>query len=92
MNRGCRLYVKNLDFKATRREILDFFQSHGWVVEDVFVPRRPGKDRNEGYCFVEFMNPEETSTALRVLQGTPGPGGRELMMSHAAPRAPKPNK
>ena len=90
MNRGSRLYVKNLDFLATRREVIDFFQSQGWAVADVFIPRDPGVERNKGYCFVEFLNPGEAAEALRVLQGTPGPAGRELMMSHAAPRAPKP--
>lgn len=92
MMRSSRLFIKNLDFLATRADVVECFQSQGWKVADVFIPRKPGRDRNEGYCFVEFVNPGEADAALRVLQGTPGPGGRELMMSHAAPRAPKPNK
>ncbi len=62
------IYVGNLDYDATEREILDMFEKAGPVVE-VTVPRDYLTGRNRGYAFVRMGDSATSRKALTRLNG-----------------------
>lgn len=60
-----RLYVSNLSYSTTDRDLMDLFKGHGNVKEArVMTERDSGKSR--GFAFVEMATPAEAEKAIAV--------------------------
>ena len=79
-----KLFVGNLDFKVTEKDLQDAFAAHGTVVEaSVVADRTTGRPR--GFAFVTMSSPEEAQKAIDALNGKEM-GGRALNVNIARPR------
>ena len=65
---GNRLFLRNLPFAATERDIREHFQEFGNIVE-CHVPA-DDQDRSKGFGFVTFAKTEHAQTAMASLDGT----------------------
>ncbi|XP_044471975.1 serine/arginine-rich splicing factor RSZ22-like [Mangifera indica] len=61
-----RVYVGNLDSRATERDLEDEFRVFG-VIRSVWVARRP-----PGYAFIDFDDYRDAQDAIRELDGKNG--------------------
>jgi len=61
-----KLYVGNLDYSVTSKELVDLFSQFGGVVEVMVVPDKTRKDMSKGYGFVTFASDEEAGRALSL--------------------------
>ncbi|KAG6545286.1 hypothetical protein Mapa_013246 [Marchantia paleacea] len=61
-----RVYVGNLDPRATERELEDEFRVYG-VLRSVWVARKP-----PGFAFIEFEDRRDADDAIRALNGKNG--------------------
>lgn len=78
------IYVGNLSFSCTERELQDLFAQHGQVQRaSVVMDRETGRSR--GFGFVEMPNDAEGEAAIRALNGAQF-GGRALTVNAARPR------
>ncbi|XP_019163920.1 PREDICTED: serine/arginine-rich splicing factor RSZ21A [Ipomoea nil] len=68
-----RVYVGNVDPRATERELEDEFRIYG-VLRSVWVARRP-----PGYAFIEF---DDRRDALDAVRGLDGKNGWRVELSH----------
>ena len=70
-NQGKILFVKNLDFSTTEKQLKHFFESKDYHVEKVEIAKhkKEGKNVSSGFGFVEFKNEEIMLKALKNLQG-----------------------
>ncbi|KAJ8655828.1 hypothetical protein O0I10_008492 [Lichtheimia ornata] len=66
---GNSLFVGQLNKKATRQEISDFFSQAGTVVDVRMKKTMKNRENNPGYCHVEMSSPAEKEAALQ-LHGT----------------------
>lgn len=73
-----RLYVGNLSYNVTPRDIRQVFQQYG-VVTEVSLPLKNGN--LAGYGFVQYDNPDDAAYARRVLNGF-RLDGRSLRVEH----------
>ena len=78
-----RLFVGNLNFRATPEELRQLFAAHGTVDQVDIVKDYSGQPR--GFAFVEMPNPDDADKAIAALDGTQF-GGRILAVSEARPR------
>ena len=60
---GDRVYVGNLNPRATERDLHDFFDGFGRI-NKLWVARKP-----PGFAFVEFHNPAEAAAAIEQTNG-----------------------
>jgi RNA recognition motif-containing protein len=82
-----RLYVGNLAFAATDKDLTDLFSQVGTVVEArVMMDKFTGRPR--GFGFVTMSAAEEAEKAIALLDGKAF-GGRELKVSEARQREDK---
>lgn len=75
-----KIIVKNLPFEATRKDVLELFNSFG-SLKSVRVPKKFDKSAR-GFAFVEFSTAKEASTAMDQLQGV-HLLGRRLVLDYA---------
>jgi RNA recognition motif-containing protein len=78
-----RLYVGNLAFAATDKDLADHFSQAGTVLE-AKVMKDKFTGRSRGFGFVTMSNGEEAGKAISLLNGNDF-GGRELAVSEARP-------
>jgi len=79
-----KLFVGNLDFKVSEKDLQDAFAAHGVVVEaHVMVDKMSGRPR--GFAFVTMASPEEAQKAMSALNGA-DLQGRKLTVNEARPR------
>lgn len=84
-----RLFVGNLDWNVTDRELRDAFLPHGAVVKaEVVRDRVSGAGR--GYGFVEMASEDAARDALATLNGAEL-RGREMRVEIANPRPQRPD-
>jgi cold-inducible RNA-binding protein len=81
---SARLYVGNLSFKTTERELHDAFAAHGGVEKAELVIDRDTQ-RPKGFGFVEMMTPEDAAAAIEALNESEL-GGRNIKVELARPR------
>ncbi|MGK2966056.1 MAG: RNA recognition motif domain-containing protein [Tepidiformaceae bacterium] len=79
-----KIYVGNLSFRTSDRELEEVFATHG-AVESAQVVMDRGTGQSRGFGFVEMANQTEAENAIRALNGT-DLGGRMLNVSEAKPR------
>ncbi len=79
-----KIYVGNLSYDITEKELQDLFSQQGPVTEvKVIMDRDTGKAR--GFAFVTMATAEDTAKAIQALNGYEM-GGRALTVNEARPR------
>ena len=81
---GMRLYVGNLIYAATEKDIRQAFEEFGEVTAVHLVKDR-GTGEPRGIAFVEFADRESGEAAVEQMHGAKF-GGRALVVSEARPR------
>ena len=81
---NARVFVGGIPYSATEDELKAHFSAAGNVVS-VFLPIEKESGRKRGFGFVEFENPEEQTSAVKMFDGTDY-GGRRISVSPARPR------
>lgn len=79
-----RIYVGNLNFRATESEIRDLFEEYG-EVESVNLISDKESGRPRGFGFVEMADDDEADEAIEALDGLEHQG-RNLKVNEARPR------
>jgi RNA recognition motif-containing protein len=79
-----RLYVGNLSFDATAKDLREIFSPSG-VVEDSVIVTRPGGGRPRGFGFVTMADEAAGQEAIRQLDGQEL-AGRPLVVNVAKER------
>jgi RNA recognition motif-containing protein len=79
-----KIFVGNLDFKATEDSVRSLFEQYG-SVERVSLMTDRDTGRSRGFAFVEMTDPAEADRAINALNGT-NFGGRALNVNEARPK------
>ena len=66
---GCRLYVGNLLYTASREDVEGLFVAHGFNLAGISMSIDPFTQRNPSYAFVDFETPEDANRAMEVVNG-----------------------
>jgi cold-inducible RNA-binding protein len=82
-----KLYVGNLSYNATDRDLESLFAAHGAVTSATIVTDRD-TGRSKGFGFVEMSNDKEAQAAITGLNGK-DLDGRSLIVNEARPREQK---
>ena len=83
-----RLFVGNLSFNTTEKDLNDAFAAHGTVTEtNLMMDRMTGHPR--GFAFVTMSTPEEAQKAIQAMNGK-DIDGRALTVNVAKPREERP--
>lgn len=82
-----RIYVGNLNFRATEEDVRQLFEAYG-EVENVSLINDRETGRPRGFGFVE-MDDDGALDAIQALDGTDHQG-RSLRVNEARPREPRP--
>jgi len=79
-----KLYVGNLPYSVTERELRELFEQAGEVTDAaVIMDRETG--RSKGFGFVEMNTPEEATKAITQFNGH-SMNNRQIQVSEARPR------
>jgi len=79
-----KLYVGNLSYTVSNRDLEEMFAVHGAVESaNVITDRETG--RSKGFAFVEMANEQGARAAISALHGK-DVGGRSLTVNEARPR------
>lgn len=88
---GCRVYVGNLAFEVTWKELKDHFRQVGEVIRaDVMCEGNVEGGRSKGYGIVEYKTPEEAEQAIG-LTDTEIFGRKIFVREDRESRRPQPN-
>jgi RNA recognition motif-containing protein len=78
-----KIYVGNLSFQTSERDITDAFSGFG-PVESVSIITDRDTGRSKGFGFVQMSNQADADKAITALNGTEL-GGRNLTVNEARP-------
>ena len=78
-----KLYVGNLSFQTTERDLNELFAQHGTVTETNLIMDRE-TNRPRGFGFVTMSSAEEGNRAIEALHGK-NHDGRDLTVNEAKP-------
>ena len=81
------IFVGNLAFSTTDRDLRQLFELYG-VVDEIRVITDRETGRSKGFGFVEMHDGTAASTAIAKLQGQEI-AGRTLTVNEARPREPR---
>jgi RNA recognition motif-containing protein len=85
---SAKIFVGNLSFNTTEKDLQDMFAAHGTVVEtNLMMDRLSGRPR--GFGFVTMSTVQEAEAAIVALNGTTV-DGRALTVNAAKPREERP--
>ena len=76
-----RLYVGNIPFKMSEKELVDAFSECG-KVSGVFIVKDKETQRSKGYAFIEMENEALAKKAITEMEGKLV-GGRVIKVSEA---------
>ena len=79
-----KIFVGNLDFRATEDALRELFAEHG-PVDQVSIVKDGYSGQPRGFAFVEMANPADADKAIAALNGAQL-GGRTLNVNEARPR------
>jgi RNA recognition motif-containing protein len=82
-----KLYVGNLSFQITERDLRELFAQHGTVTDAVLMMDRE-TNRPRGFGFVTMSSSEEGQRAIDALNGQ-NHDGRDLTVNEARPMEPR---
>jgi RNA recognition motif-containing protein len=88
MDMGNRLYVGNLPFDATEKQIRSFVEGEGRKVTAVKIVTDRDTGRSRGFAFVDLESAEQAQQAISELNGKDF-GGRALVVNEAQDKGPK---
>jgi RNA recognition motif-containing protein len=88
MDMGNRLYVGNLPFDATEKQIRSFVEGEGRRVTAVKIVTDRDTGRSRGFAFVDLESAEQAQQAISELNGKDF-GGRALVVNEAQDKGPK---
>lgn len=80
-----KLYVGNLHYQTSEKEIKEYFESIGEVNNTKIIIDRD-TSKSKGFGFVEMSNHEDAKKAIEKLNGTEFMG-RNIIVSEAKPRS-----
>ena len=83
--RGMRLYVGNLPYETSERELRDIFCAHGHVIETQIIRDRQS-GRSKGFGFVELEDGTSAAAIIGALDNAEL-GGRRMRVSRANPKS-----
>lgn len=83
-----KLYVGNLNFSVTSRDLETMFSAHGTVSSAQLITDR-STGESKGFAFVEMANDNEAKAAINAFNGK-DLDGRNLIVNEARPREDKP--
>jgi RNA recognition motif-containing protein len=83
-----KLYVGNLSFSVTSRDLENMFAAHGTVSSSQLITDRH-TGQSKGFAFVEMASDSEATAAINALNGK-DVEGRNLIVNEARPREDKP--
>ncbi len=63
---GNKIYIGNLKYEATSKDLIDLFSTHGHVVEAMVIPDKNSPEKSKGFGFVTFSDATEASHALEL--------------------------
>lgn len=84
-----KVFVGNLDFRATEENVRSAFEAYG-TVERVSLMTDRETGRSRGFAFVEMSDAQEADRAIAGLNGTTL-GGRAINVNEARPKADRPH-
>jgi cold-inducible RNA-binding protein len=84
---GNRLYVGNLPFDATEKQIRSFVEGEGRTVTAVKIVTDRDTGRSRGFAFVDVENADQAQQAISELNGKDF-GGRALIVNEAQDKGP----
>lgn len=84
---GNRLYVGNLPFDATEKQIRSFVEAEGRVVTSIKIVADRDTGRSRGFAFVDLEDADQVQQAIADLNGKDF-GGRALVVNEAQDRGP----
>jgi len=61
-----KLYVGNLPYKTTSKDLIKLFVQFGEVLEAMVIPNKKQPGLSKGFGFVTFANKEEADKALEL--------------------------
>lgn len=82
-----KLYVGNLSFATSERDLQELFSQAG-AVESARIITDRDTGRSRGFGFVEFSDPTAAAAAIQKFNGYQT-DGRELTVNEAKPQAPR---
>lgn len=80
-NRGVEIYVGNLAYEITDRDLEEMFRPHGRILSARVIRDRVG-GRSKGYGFVRIEDLDEARRAIQALNGSEMKG-RRLVVNEA---------
>jgi len=80
---GEKIYVGNLPFKVSEKELKEMFASFGDITEAVIISDK-FSGRSKGFGFVTFATEDSAKKAVEEMNGK-DMEGRELKVSEARP-------
>jgi RNA recognition motif-containing protein len=84
---GNRLYVGNLPFEATEKQVRSFIEGEGRTVTSVKIVTDRDTGRSRGFAFVDLENADQAQKAVAELNGKDF-GGRALVVNEAQDKGP----
>ena len=84
---GNRLYVGNLPFDATEKQIRSLVEGEGRTVTAVKIVTDRDTGRSRGFAFVDVENADQAQQAISELNGKDF-GGRALIVNEAQDKGP----
>lgn len=85
---GSKVFVGNLEFKTTQREVEELFSQAG-SIREVFLPADRATGRPRGFAFVEFSDEAGARAAIQRFDGYEL-DGRNLRVNEAEAQRPRP--
>ena len=85
-----KIYVGNLPFSFTDKELSELFSAYGELSE-VSIIKDNQTGRSKGFGFVTFANEDAAQKAVSEMNGKEV-GGRELKVSEAKPMESRENR
>lgn len=81
-----RLYVGNLPYEATSKELISMFSQFGDIIETMMIPDKFVPGKSKGFGFVTFASNEEAQKALSL--HTTEYKGRKIIVQFAKEATP----
>jgi RNA recognition motif-containing protein len=86
-----RLYVGNLPYDATEKQIRQAFETEARKVVSIKIVTDKETGRSRGFAFVDLETPEQAKAAIEELNGK-DLGGRAMIVNEAEDRGPAQGK
>jgi RNA recognition motif-containing protein len=87
MDMGNRLYVGNLPFDATEKQIRSFVEGEGRTVSSIKIVTDRDSGKSRGFAFVDLESADQVQKAISELNGKDF-GGRALVVNEAQDKGP----